>query len=826
METLVSLFLDTVERYKKKNALYMRPQWRAISWSFEELGNFARGMAYQLNQFGVEQGDRVILISPNMPQWPGSFFGILLNGAVVVPLNPQSTPAFVESICQQTGAKVILKHSGIALEPPLNIQIINIDHKEYFAHQNWPSHHKMPMPGDIAEIVYTSGTTGDPKGVVLTHANIVSNLKAIEEVFVLEKHDATVSVLPLFHMFEQTADMCLALFNGVPVMYTPALSARAIQDCLQQQRATKMAMVPEMLETIARRIEQVAEEQGRGDFFRACCAFALCLPYWMRRLIFFKIHRKFGGKLRLIVSGGAALPIEVEKRWNAFGIHVLQGYGLTEASPVVSTNTIQHHRLGSVGKVINSVHVDIAADGELLVSGESVFAQYYRDEQKTKQAFDEQGRYKTGDLGYFDEDGYLFLHGRKKYVIVGPSGENVYPEDIEAVLKLMPGIIDASVIGRVVHGREIVYAVLLGDILNPQEIIDAANKELAPYQHIRGWTVWPDADFPRSATRKVRKEEVRARLEAMNSQHMRRSHKDPATPLMRIVATVTGVPLESITTTTNLVQDTHMDSLMRIELVSAIEEHFNVVLDEHAITEKTTVSDLEAYILKAPSIQTQRSARTWPLAGPVVWLRWLLQYIFVFPIVLFRIRVNVRGLEHIESLNTPFILMPNHLSYIDTILILWALPSDIRRKIAIAAALDVLYKQYWWAVSFLEFLFNTFPFPRKENENIKPGFQACGEALDRGFNILVFPEGKISETGALLPLKQGAGLLATQMKAPVIPVFLNGVRAVIGEEQIIPRHSGSVTVTFGAPLVFEPATPYTEATARIQQAMEQLVEKQ
>lgn len=820
MDTITSLFIESVEKFSSMPALRMRPKWRTLSWTFRQLGNFAANLAAVLETHGVAKADKVIIISPNMPQWVGSFFAIFLRAGVVIPLNPQSSASFVRTIIDQTGAKVLLKPHFLSFDD-ITIPMVDIDVSPDFALSERPLCPLPVTPDDIAQIVYTSGTTGDPKGVVLSHHNIMANLKAISEVFTPTHGDKTVSVLPLFHMFEQTAGLLAPLAHGIEIMYAHALSSRAIQGCMQEMGVSKMIMVPEMLEAIIGRVERLAQQAGKEKMLRRLFGLARYCPYWVRRLLFYRFHKRFGGRLRLIVSGGAALPVEIEEKWNLLGVRVLQGYGLSETSPVVSTNSESCHKLGSVGKVVSSAQVAIASDGEILVSGESVFEGYYNDPKRTQESFDHLGRYKTGDLGYIDDDGFLYINGRKKYVIIGSNGENVYPNDIEAALKSIPSVTDAAVIGIPVNGREIIYAVLLGEIADPSSIVAQANQQLAPYQRIQDYSVWPEADFPRSATRKIRKEVLKKWLVSQEKEVQSVSRIPEVTPLIRLLAQVSHKPASSINEQTNIVKDLHLDSLMRIELVSAIEEQMDVTIDEHDITDEITVALLEKKIDASVRSEHTSVFRAWSLFLPVRIIRIFLQYIIIYPIYGLWVKVKVEGVDNLLH-DRPVIFMPNHVSYVDAWFVYKALPVSLRSRIAIAAAVDFMYVHYWWIAWLVEFVMNTYRFPRTQGENIKPGLQATGAFLDKGFSILIFPEGKISKTGSREDLKLGAGLLATEMDAPIIPVCIDGVSHVLGDEKLLPHRRGVVTVRFGKPLVFSAADSYVAATKSIAQEIDRL----
>ena len=753
MNTLVSLFEESIKKFYNNPALKMRPRFRTIHWNFKELNNYASGIAYFLEKNGVGFGDCVILIAQNSPYWVGAFFGILLRGGIAVPLNPQSPKSFVEKIIKETEAKVLFKDSFLFPSGPFDVKTVDIDFKKDLASRE---HHFSKVDvgeDDIAEIVYTSGTTGDPKGVVLTHKNIISNVNSISKIYNLSSSDKMVSILPLFHMYEQTGGLFFALRHGIEIMYSPNISSRAVQQCLKEHRATKMLVVPEFLETLIRKIESRALEAGKKEKLQKMFRLSVYLPLFLRRLLFRKVHKMLGGKLEVLFTGGAFMSPDVERKWNAMGFVVLQGYGLTETSPAVTTNLESKKKVGSVGLAVPEVKVTIGKDKEILIEGPNVFKGYYKDETRTKEAFDESGRFKTGDMGYFDDDGFLYISGRKKYVIVSPGGENIYPEDIEVELKNVEGVSDVAVVGYPLDGREIVYAVLLTDRSDVDEIIHKINSGLAPYQRIQSWAIWPESDFPRSAIRKVKKDEVLKWLKEKGKAKAEGGPLKAASPLVRLLGTVSGKDVGVIKDESNLFSDLHFDSLMRIELVSRIEEIFDVIVEERLISQKTTVKDLEELIKKGSKRPVPFKFKSWLLSPISNFFRFFIQNCLILPLIRIFFKVKVEGVENIKDLKTPAIFMSNHLTYLDTLVILRALPLKIRNRIAVAAAVDVLYEGYWFVAWAVEFVFNSYLLPRKEEEDIKPGLERTGRILDKNFSILIFPEGKISITGEFLPLK-------------------------------------------------------------------------
>ena len=503
---------------------------------------------------------------------------------------------------------------------------------------------------------------------------------------------------------------------------------------------------------------------------------------------------------------------------------LLQGYGLTETSALVSGNSYEEHRFGSVGKVAPGVTVRIDGDteGEIQVKGPNVFQGYFKNDKKTKEVFTDDGFFKTEDIGSFDKDQFLFLKGRKKYMIIGPGGQNVFPEDIEEILQELDGVEDSCVVGlEQQSGMVKIHAVFLlrDEDVDPKELVGRANEKLASYQKITGYSVWPDDDFPRSATKKIRKEEVLQFLRERASGDS--AIVDGKTPLIKLVASVTGVESAKISEETKLVSDLGLDSLMRIELIARIEDDLGVLIDETEIKIDTTIEDLEKMMHEKKPIKSLPPLRKWPRFFVSKIFRFLGQK-FIFLLMRTFAKIEVVGLEHLKNIKLPVVFMPNHSSYIDPFILLKALPKNIRSHISFAAANDVLYQEYRSIAPLGELFFNAFPFPRKEDENIKRGLDYMGRMLDDNYSVVVYPEGKISVDGMLQPLKKGAGLIAVEMDAFVVPVIVKGSNDILPYEKMVPRRRGVAKVVFGEPIKFSYAKSsesYDEATKKIESAM-------
>jgi long-chain acyl-CoA synthetase len=404
-------------------------------------------------------------------------------------------------------------------------------------------------------------------------------------------------------------------------------------------------------------------------------------------------------------------------------------------------------------------------------------------------------------------------------MILGPGGEKVFPEDLEAELNRIDGVRDSAVIGVEREGRTVIHAVLLSDRTDGETVVAEANRRLASHQRIMSWSLWPEADFPRSATRKAKKEEIGRWLATQRAPALEASVA--ATPLTRLIALVTRADPLRIADSTRLVADLQLDSLLRIELVARIEEEFDLEIPENEITDATTVGELKTLVEKrtvygAPTLRYPR----WSLApwcrrirpairrlGFFLWLWWLC-------------RPNVQGLEHLQDLAGPVIFMANHRSYLDGALLAEAIPRRLRAKLAIAAAYDPLYERFWKIAPLVELAFNTYPFGTRVSDNIKPSLEYTGSLLDDDWNVLVFPEGGLNRSGQpLAPLRGGTGMLAVEMQVPVVPVAIHGTECIWPPDTLMPSGRGRVDIRFGEPIAFAPSEHHDEATRTIERAM-------
>jgi long-chain acyl-CoA synthetase len=514
MQTLVELLAQSADRFGDAPAvsLYGREPW---TWSYRELWDQSRRAATYLRNAGVQKGDRIVMWGPNRPEWVAAFFGAMIAGAIVVPLDVRSREDLLVRLEEQTEPVHLFlgeeqEKALTAAHPP----ITRIEDLQDKLAGLPPAEVALGAiaPSDTVELVFTSGTTGNPKGVILTHGNIVANVLAGKTAFPPTLKNHVLSLLPLSHMFEQTTGLFIPLTGGSSVTYISSLRPDVIFNAMQWSHTTNMGCVPQVLALFRDGILREVRKQGKEATFNRLHRIAARLPMGLRRLLFRPVHARMGGHFQYFVSGGARLDPGLARWWEEMGFKVCQGYGMTEAAPVVACHTEARRDPESVGRPLPGVEVRLAQDGEILVRGANVSPGYWRHPELTAEAFDN-GWYKTGDLGAWDSKGNLTLRGRKKNMIVLANGLNVYPEDVENILLTDPRVKNVVVLG-VPEGDDVeVHAVLLG--VPPEQaaaVVKATNAQLAPHQRIGGFTVWPDEEFPMTPTLKVKRAEVADRL--------------------------------------------------------------------------------------------------------------------------------------------------------------------------------------------------------------------------------------------------------------------------------------------------------------------------
>ncbi|GER88308.1 hypothetical protein KDW_24700 [Dictyobacter vulcani] len=508
MSTIPFLLMRSADRFSTRPAL-SEPlaDDKMATLTYQELREQVQLFAGYLQQQNLTKGQRVMIWSASCSNWLVAYFGSLLVGLVVVPLDVNTKEDFLQRLVEITDATfLITTHKNYTSLRSNSLPFIDID-----ALPTAPlDTAQLPKieEQDLAELVFTSGTTGQPKGVMLSHQNIVSNAMASVEVVQITSRDRLLSILPLSHMLEMTIEIAI-LYAGASVVYARSLSPDTLFKLLVTQSITGMVLVPQALQLFMNGIEREVRRQKREKQWALLHKVAGRLPFFLRRYLFSTVHKRFGGHFNFFVSGGAHLPPALGYAWERMGFRVLQGYGATECSPVISVNPRHDHTIESVGKALPGVEVRIGEDNEIEVRGPNVALGYWNNPEATAAAF-RNGWYATGDLGYLDKQHNLYLKGRKKNLIVLANGMNVYPEDIENVLQQQPMVKEAVVFGlnEKDQGSTVHAVLLLEDANQGKAAVQGANKSLASHQQIKGFTVWPEEDFPRTHTLKVKRPDV------------------------------------------------------------------------------------------------------------------------------------------------------------------------------------------------------------------------------------------------------------------------------------------------------------------------------
>jgi len=525
-----------------KTALSLRlDDGTTTTWSYRDLDRRARLAAWRLRALGLQPGDRLLTWSPSTPELPATYFGAMRAGLILVPLDLRMSPDAIEGVVEASGARHLIlgtgrdapdpREAGLDRFPTTTVDTIAApaegdrtlppDWETQLA--GWPA----PLATDIFELVFTSGTTGTPKGVMLAHDNVVAAIESFHRIIPPMTH-RIVSLLPLSHLLEQSVGLYYALSVGADILYVRSRNPRVIFDALRDHRVTSMVVVPQVLDLFWSAIEREVAKRKRETAFNRLRGIAHRLPMSLRPRLFGSVHKQLGGSFRLFLSAGAFLPPALQQGWEDLGVTVIQGYGATETGTGCCTR-LDDHGLGTVGRPPEGVEMRIDTEGEIQFKGPTVFRGYWNDPAATAAAFTPDGWYRTGDIGHLDDAGRLILSGRIKDIIVLPNGFNVYPEDIEnalriagirdsVVLETQPGRIEAVVLGSAAAapGGTTGGAATTPDPAVVRERIDAAvkaaNATLGPNQRIAGWRLWPDEDFPRTHTLKIKRGQVRAWL--------------------------------------------------------------------------------------------------------------------------------------------------------------------------------------------------------------------------------------------------------------------------------------------------------------------------
>jgi long-chain acyl-CoA synthetase len=753
-----------LRRFARRDAYLWRDGVRWRSRTYAELHAGVLAVAAALAAEGLKPKEPVLVQGPDEPDWIEGLLGIFLAGGVAVPLEAATPDPFREKIAATVGARLILAPPSIP--PPPGLRRIDFGIWRGAVERGGTAGTAgagaagaagVPAPAamsDTAEIVFTSGTTGEPKGVVLTHENLAADFAPLEEGF--RRHEGLVvplgefrvlSTLPLSHMFGQAMNVFLSLYMGLTVVLV-APRPRDVLDAASRLRAWGLFSVPRLLEILASEIRREAGEAGAQQRLDARLQRHAGRPFWLQRLLFRRARRPLGWRFTVVISGGAALADPVREFYERLGVLVVQGYGLTETAPIVSISNPFKRGSGNVGRALKGQEVRLGPDGEIQVRGRNVTSGYYGKEGSGEWLG-------TGDIGEIDAQGRIVIKGRIKDVIVTPEGENVYATDVEAAFHGLSGVRDAAVFG-LPHksGEQVHAALLLAPGADAAALVAEANGRLLPKQRVRDWTVWTEGDFPRTSTGKVKRAALKEQIAAGHQEGGKGASPSAAAGgVRRLVARIARVAPDRCQGGTRLVEDLGLASLDLVEVAAALEEEFGLTLAEDRMAQ-ATVGDLEeqaraalggaaraaiAAPAKAPTapvgmqpampgevppaapagvppaappdgnghgtaggtaswsarvvrgtLRMPRWARSWPLHLN----RRLVEEGLQRPIVHIWGRPAILGRERLEETAPPYLFVANHHSYFDTALLRSTLPLPLRGRLA--PAMTTRYHRVWF----------------------------------------------------------------------------------------------------------------------------------
>ena len=770
---------------ESKFLLSNKKGYRTYTINSQELSKKMSMLRIMLDSVGIKKGDSVIILGYNSIEWIVVYFSCILSGIVAVPLDVMTDKKLLHKIDIQVKSKAIFQSKNLNLKAARNKKHFFLeDLDDYFSKIKL---REIPInkvdPGDVFEIQYTSGTTGDPKGVILTHENIVTSVKTAVSTIKIGFPLRFLNILPLSHVFSQIMGIFLPLYFHYHVFFIDNLQPKKLISFIRNKDINIAIFVPGILSAIKKDLE------GK------CTNCSLGLQF------------------RIIGVGGASLDVQLEKWWRRRLIILLQGYGMTETASVIAVNAPFATRIGSVGKIAECVDVRIGSDNEILVRGKNITPGYYKNESKTRESF-EYGWFKTGDIGEIKK-GYLYIKERKKDIIITPSGLKAYPVDIEPILDSMREVKESCVIEK---DKRIHAILILKERAEPGELIKRANTKLLDHEKIATFSVWNEASFPRTSTGKIKRFIVQQSL--LNDKSPKKAYYQ--NKIYEVIHDVLK-PTRKVISHAKL-SDLGMDSLKRIELISELEKAYGVEIDEVEINQNTTTSDLEK-IINEKGVHSIKF-RKWPTNSLVTMLRNFYHKIFLFPLIRIFTKTEYFGIENIKGINEQVVFVSNHQSALDMPLII----KPLKGKFAAAADSGVVFGigtkrlperllrkvlGYYSA-----FTFNAYPFGSSIGTDKSLDF--TGEMIDRGHSIILFPEGERTRDGKIHAFKSGIGYIVMNMKIPVVPVKIEGLFEILPVGHSIPKF-GHTKVTFGRRIIIDAKTASKMSYAEISKLIEDKV---
>ncbi len=848
MSKLQKIIAKSFLKHNDKKFVSLKKNFAFERYTYGEIYDKALRFSQLLNTLNIKRGDRIVICSYNSPQYVVAYLGCLFSGVILVPLDFASSENFILKIIKTTNSKLLIT-SNLKIIGNLGLKLIktndlknikNINASKINVENLFEILKKLKKKKinnnikdkNLVQILYTSGTTGNPKGVMLTHNNLYENITAISKVIKLTHKDKSLSVLPLSHVFEQVCGFLYFQINGASITYMKSRRGSEIINLFQKEKINLMLTVPALLIIFKNKIEEKAKTSGNHKSLLKALKLADKLPIYLRRLLFKRIHQSFGGKLKKIVVGGASLPIDVELFWERIGIKIIKGYGLTETSPIVTATPENNRLLGSVGPTIPGVKLKFSKQQEILVKGKNVFCGYYQkninlknislnnfgyyENKLTKSEFD-QDWFKTGDIGFFDKNNFLFIKGRLKNMILSESGLNVYPEDIEDKLNKIADIKESIVTGITKNNKVKIVAVLLLTKENRQKyqhqrkklkfLINQVNQQLENHQKIADFIIWEEDDFPRTLTLKIKRKEIQQQLNNRDQVNTI-EHQDK---LINILSSLTHIKAEKIVDEMFLHADLGFDSLKILELATLVEEVLKVEIEESEINKKTTVKELRTMITNQKLKHKKNylpQSMFWRIFVPFKLLLLKLGYLLVN---IFITELDIKGISNLNNIKKKeqVIIISNHTSHFDIFIIMKLLPRHIQKQIASGGAADYFFKTNNFKSKiiswFMYHLFSSYPIPRDKKVkqfSLKESMNFVGEIIDKGWSLFLFPEGTRTMSGKINPFLNGIGLIVAETGLPVIPVKIEGLYQIFPKGTHFPKQKGNVKIKFGKKIQF------------------------
>ena len=831
---------------------------------------------------GIAAGDRCAILAHNDAHWCAAYLGILKRGAVAVPLDTNYSAAQVATIVRDSGAKLLLvseKLRGNALSA--GVPLANL-HEEPNRTKPLellePLEPVEPDPSRAAVILYTSGTTSDPKGVVLTHANLLAERDAAFAVVRVTETDVILGVLPLFHSLAQLANLLLPFAAGASVVYLEELSSADLVKALSERRITIFVCVPQFFYLIHERVMQ--QLQRSTIVTRMMFKLLLATNFRLRRLgvnagraFFRRVHDVMGRDMRLFVTGGSKFDPRVGRDLYSLGFTILQAYGLTETSAAATINTPDEAHIDTVGRALPGVDIKIV-DGEIVVRGPNVMHGYHNRPDATA-AVIKDGWFYTGDLGRTDAHGRITITGRKKEMIVLASGKNIFPDEIEAHYRQSAFVKEICVMGLaeperpsserlfgvVVPNMELLREkkmVNVGDIIRFE--MEGLTASLPAHKRVLGYDISFEP-LPRTTTQKIKRYEV----ERLLRERQRAASPDQAIAIdaadaawmeesrpAAVIAFLRPRLREGARffPDANLELDLGLDSMERVELLTELEHRFQTKVPHSVAPEIFTVRQLvEALSNDKPStsgqstpvdkkgLSSQEINRSWStvlqelptdadpmvsgllerkrIAGPMLYL--LAR--FGRPLLA---RVQLSGLENLPA-SGPYIISPNHQSYLDPFLICSGLPFRVFKDLFFVGAVEYFETPLTRRLARLANVMPVDP-----DSNLVPAMQAGAFGLARGKILVLFPEGERSIDGTVKKFKKGAPILAQHLGVPIVPVAIKGVYELwprgrgLNWSAVWPWSGHRITIAIGKPMLFPENADYNDTASQLRERVSEM----